>query len=337
LPDELRPIIQTEFTREFALSVPIVQAPMGGAAGPRLVAAAADAGALAILPIWFGTPTAARDAINQTRALTRKPFAVNLRADLEQSDHIAVALDAGIETFHFFWGDPASAMAAVRRAGARMLATVSDLDTTKAALDAGAAALMAQSVEAGGHVFGTTPLAKLVPQVVEVAAGVPVAAAGGIVDGNDVATALALGASAAVLGTRLVATDESDAHPAYKQALVDAGDGDTVLSKCFDGFWPDAPHRTLKNSTYRAWSEAGSPSAGSRPGEGDILMRSPIGIDIPRYHAATPTNRMTGDCEGMALYAGLGVGRIKSIRPLRSVIDEIVTIAAARLDRTSGG
>jgi NAD(P)H-dependent flavin oxidoreductase YrpB (nitropropane dioxygenase family) len=139
-----------------------------------------------------------------------------------------------------------------------------------------------------------------------------------------------------VLGTRLVATDESDAHPAYKKALLDAKDGDTVLSKCFDGFWPDAPHRTLNNSTYRAWNEAGCPRAGSRPGEGDILMRSPIGIDIPRYHAATATNRMSGDCEGMALYAGTGVGRIKSVLPLRHVIDEIVTSAAAQLAKTRG-
>lgn len=307
---------------------------MGGAAGPRLVSAAADVGALAILPVWFVTPAAMSDIINQTRALTDRPFAVNLRADLRQSDHISAALDAGITTIHLFWGDPAPAMAPIRRAGTRMIATVSDLDTAKAALDAGAAALIAQGVEAGGHVFGTTPLAELLPQVINAAADIPVAAAGGIVDGNDVANALSSGASAAVLGTRLVATDESDAHPAYKQALVDAEDGDTVLSKCFDGFWPDAPHRTLKNSTYRAWSEAGSPSAGSRPGEGDILMRSPIGIDIPRYHAATPTNRMAGDCEGMALYAGMGVGRIKSIRPLCNVIDEIVTVATKRLATT---
>jgi nitronate monooxygenase len=337
LPNTSSLALQTEFTRRFALSLPIVQAPMGGAAGPKLIAAAADAGALAILPIWFGTPAAASDVIGLTRALTDKPFAVNLRADLKQDDHIAAALDAGITTFHFFWGDPAPAMPRIRRAGARMIATVSDLETARAALDAGAFALIAQGVEAGGHVHGTTPIAELVPQVVAAAADVPVAAAGGIVDGADVADVLALGASAAVLGTRLVATDESDAHPDYKQSLLDAGDGETVLSKCFDGFWPDAPHRTLINSTYRAWSEAGCPRPGSRPGEGDILMRSPIGMDIPRYHAATPTNRMAGDCEGMALYAGMGVGRIKSIRPLRSVIDEIVATAAARLAKTAGG
>ena len=331
MPGKLSLTLQTEFTRRFALSVPIVQAPMGGAAGPRLVAASANAGALAILPIWFGTPAAASNVINQTRALTDRPFAVNLRADLKQDDLILAALDAGIATIHLFWGDPASSMAPIRRAGGRMIATVSDLDTAKAALDAGAAALIAQGMEAGGHVFGTTPLAKLLPQVVEAADGIPVAAAGGIADGDGVADAFSLGASAAVLGTRLVATDESDAHPAYKEALVGAEDGATVLSKCFDGFWPDAPHRTLKNSTYRAWSDAGCPRPGFRPGEGDILMRSPVGVDIPRYHAASPTNRMAGDCEGMALYAGTGVGRIKSVLPLRSVIDEIVTAAAARL------
>jgi NAD(P)H-dependent flavin oxidoreductase YrpB (nitropropane dioxygenase family) len=310
---------------------------MGGAAGPRLVAAAADAGALAILPLWFATPAVATEIIDKTSTLTNKPFAVNLRADLRQDDLIAAALDAGILTFHLFWGDPASSMPAIRRAGARMIATVSDLETTKAALDAGADALIAQGVEAGGHVFGTMPLAELIPRVVEVAAGIPVAAAGGIVDGADVATVFELGATAGVLGTRLVATEESDAHPAYMQALLDAGDGDTVMSECFDGFWPNAPHRTLKNSTYRAWREAGFPSAGRRPGEGDILMRSPVGTDIPRYHAATPTNRMSGDCEAMALYAGKGVGRIRDIRPMRSVIEEIVMDAAARLSKKRGG
>ena len=267
---------------------------MGGVAGPKLVAAAANAGALAILPIWFGTPATAAEVIDKTSKLTSRPFAVNLRADLKQDDLIAAALDAGAD------------------------------------------ALIAQGMEAGGHVFGTTPLAELIPSVVEAAAGVPVAAAGGIVDGVDVATAFKLGATAAVLGTRLVVTDESDAHPAYIEALLDADDGDTVLSKCFDGFWPNAPHRTLNNSTYRAWSEAGFPSAGQRPGEGDILMRSPVGTDIPRYHAATPTNRMSGDCEAMALYAGKGVGRIKTICSTQSVIDEIVMDAAAWLTKTRG-
>lgn len=277
------------FTAKFDLSVPIVQAPMGGVAGPKLVAAAANAGALAILPIWFGTADAAKDVINNTRALTRKPFAVNLRADLRQHDLISIAIDEGVSLFHLFWGDPAPSMPAIRRAGGKMIATVSDMETTKAALDAGAHALIAQGVEAGGHVYGTTPLKELIPLVVEMAAGIPVAAAGGIVDADDVVRAFGLGASAAVLGTCLVVTEESEAHVDYKRALIEAHSGDTVLSKCFDGFWPNAPHRTLKNSTYRMWNNANFPDAGTRPGEGDVLMRIPgvMGyLDITRRHQA---------------------------------------------------
>ena len=323
--------LQNDFTRAFALTVPIVQAPMGGAAGPKLVAAAANAGALAILPIWFGTLTAAADAIVRTRALTPMPFAVNLRADLVQTDLISAAIENGVSLIHLFWGDPAASMPAIRRGGARMIATVSDRDTARAALDSGAVALIAQGVEAGGHVFGTTPLAELLPQIVAEAAGVPVAAAGGLCDADDVVRALRLGASAAVLGTRLVASEESEAHADYKRALVEARDGQTVLSKCFDGFWPNAPHRTLKNSTFQAWQAAGRSAAGARPGEGDIVMRAAGAFDIPRYHAATPTTRMIGDCEAMALYAGTGIAKVTGIRAAGPLIEEIAAGVAERV------
>jgi NAD(P)H-dependent flavin oxidoreductase YrpB (nitropropane dioxygenase family) len=322
----------TSFMRAFHLTVPIVLAPMGGVAGPRLVAAAANAGALAILPIWFGSPAAATNAIARTRALTKKSFAVNLRADLAQHDLIAAAIDGGVSIIHLFWGDPAPSMPAIRRAGVRMIATVSDSDTTKAALDAGAVALIAQGVEAGGHVFGTTALAILIPRVFTEAAGtVPVAAAGGIMDADDVVRVLKLGASAAVLGTRLVATEESEAHADYKRALINARAGDTVLSTCFDGFWPNAAHRTLKNSTFRAWDGAGRPPAGARPGEGDIVMRIAGVVEVPRYHATTPTESMNGDCEPMALYAGTGVGNVMDIRPAGDVIKEIAIGVGAKL------
>lgn len=325
--------LPSSFSAKFDLSFPIVQAPMGGIAGPKLVAAAANAGALAILPIWFGTADAAKDAINGTRTLTSRPFAVNLRADLRQQDLISIAIDAGVSLFHLFWGDPAPSMPAIRRAGRKMIATVSDMETTKAALDAGADALIAQGVEAGGHVYGTTPLKELIPTVVELAGGIPVAAAGGIVDADDVVRAFGLGASAAVLGTCLVVTEESEAHADYKRALLEAHAGDTVLSKCFDGFWPNAPHRTLKNSTYRMWSNAGYPDAGRRPGEDDFVMRIPGVMEIPRYHAATPSAHMSGDCEAMALYAGTGVGRIANIQSAEALIKDLVAAAAARVPR----
>jgi NAD(P)H-dependent flavin oxidoreductase YrpB (nitropropane dioxygenase family) len=315
----------TAFTRAFGLTVPIVQGPMGGVSSPRFVASAAQAGALGMLPIWYLPPDAAKATVAQTRALTGKPFAVNIRADLELHDLIAIATDGGVDIVHLFWGDPARSMPTVRKAGARMIATVSDADTTKAALDAGADGLIAQGVEAGGHVFGSTPLMDLLAEVVALAAGVPVAAAGGLADADDIARVFELGASAAVLGTRLLVTDESDAHSAYKQALIDARPGDTVRTLCFDGGWPDAPHRVLRNSTLSAWEAAGRPQPGARPGEGDVVAQAPGGPAYARYHCMTPHEGAVGDIEAMSLYAGTGVGKVAMRQSMRAAIDEIMS------------
>lgn len=321
-------VIDTAFTRALGVPFPIVQAPMGGAAGPRLVAAVAEAGALGVLPIWSMSPRAAAEAIEATRAMTGARFAVNLRADLAMHDHIAAAADRGVDLVHLFWGDPAASAATVRRCGAALIVTVSDADTTKAALDAGAAALLAQGVEAGGHVFGTTPLADLVQLVADLAGPVPVIAAGGLSGAEDALEAFRLGASAVAYGTRFLATEESDAHPDYKAAVLAADEGQTVHTLCFDGWWPDAPHRVLRNSTFIRWEAAGRPPPGARPGEGDAVLRTPRGDPIPRYHAALPQVGMTGDCEAAALYAGAGVGRIGDIVSAAGFIRAV----AAQLD-----
>ena len=317
-------LADTAFARAFGMRVPIVQAPMGMAAGPRLVGAAAEAGALGVLPIWFAPIGVAVEMIRATQALTSRPFAVNIRADLEMHDMIAAATDLGVGIVHLFWGDPAASMGAIRKGGARMIATVSDAQTTRRALDAGAEGLIAQGVEAGGHVLGTTPLADLLPLVAEMAGDVPVAAAGGLCDAQAIARTFALGASAAVLGTRFVAAEESEAHPAYWQALIAARAEDTVRTLCFDGGWPDAPHRVLRNSTFRAWELAGSPAPGARPGEGDIVMRDGVGTTYRRYNCSPPHMTMTGDLEAATLYAGMGVGAITDVRPIGVLIDEIM-------------
>ena len=314
----------TAFTRAFGMAVPIVQAPMGMAAGPRLVAAAAEAGALGVLPIWFGPVHVALEMIRATQALTNRPFAVNVRADLGMDDMIAAATDLGVGVVHLFWGDPGASMGAIRRGGARMIATVSDRETTRQALDAGAAGLIAQGVEAGGHVLGSTPLKDLLPLVVEMAGDIPVAAAGGLSDAEDIAEVFALGASAAVMGTRFVAAEESEAHPAYRPALINARAQDTVRTFCFDGGWRDAPHRVLRNSTFRAWERAGSPPRGERPGEGDIVMRDASGAAFARYNCTPPHMTMDGDLEAATLYAGMGVDKITDVRSVAALIDEIM-------------
>jgi NAD(P)H-dependent flavin oxidoreductase YrpB (nitropropane dioxygenase family) len=311
------------FTRQFELDWPIVQAPMGGVAGPELAAAVANAGGLGMLPVWTMPPADGAEAIRVTRALTSGSFGVNVRADLVQLDVIGAAIDAGASIVHLFWGDPTPCVPPIRAAGARMMVTVGDPEIARVALDAGAQVLVAQGVEAGGHVFGTTPLRALLDAVVPLAGEVPVLAAGGLTDAEDVADVMSRGAAGAVLGTRFVATEESNAHADYKRLLIEAGGGDaTVLSECFEIGWSGAPHRHLKNGTFSAWEAAGAPEPGQRPGEGDIVLRAG-GSEIPRYSVMPPQRGMSGDIADAVLYAGTGVGKIRDCPTAAEVLSRL--------------
>src|SRR5262249_53920092 len=132
---------------------------------------------------------------------------------------LPVALEAGVRTITFSWGPPASEVGLVRSFGAKLGIQVAAVDDARRALDLGADFLICQGVEAGGHVQATRSLRELLPQVVSAAGGAPVVAAGGMGDGLAVARALSCGASAALLGTRFVATRESVAHDLYKNRL----------------------------------------------------------------------------------------------------------------------
>lgn len=313
------------FTREFALDVPIVQGAMGGVAGPELVAAVCNAGGLGVLPVWMLEPHLVGQAVRATQALTGRSFAVNIRADLVQVDHIRAAIDAGASIVHLFWGDPSASMAPIDEAGVPMICTVGDAEAARIAVDAGASALIAQGVEAGGHVLGETPLEVLLGSILPVAEGVPVVAAGGLVDASDVARVMALGASGALLGTRFALTVEAEAHDDYKRALLEAGADSTVRSECFDVGWPEAPHRHLKNDTYIAWDEAGRPRSGHRPGEHEAVLRMG-GEALPRYSVVPALRGMTGDVRASALYAGTGVGRITDCPSVRELVTDLASM-----------
>lgn len=127
---------------------------------------------------------------------------------------------------------------------------VTSKESAKAALDLGADYLVCQGTEAGGHVQATRGLYEALPKVLEEAKEKPVVASGGIGNGECIRKALLAGASAAMLGTRFVATLESNGHPAHKQAILAAHAEDTALSVCFQDGWP-ATHRALRNRTLR--------------------------------------------------------------------------------------
>jgi len=307
---------------EFGLDVPLVQGPMGGVAGPPLVAAVANAGALAMLPIWLEPVETAVAAVRDTASMTQGAFAVNLRADMVQRDHIAASIEAGVSIIHLFWGDPGPSMSAITDPSVKMIATVASEDGARRALDAGASALIAQGVEAGGHVLSDIPLVDLLASVLDVAEDVPVIAAGGCADAEGVARLMDRGAAGILMGTRFVACEESEAHDVYKRALMEAGDDDTARSLCFDVMWSDAPHRTLVNSTYRQWDALGQPPMGQRPGEEDIVLHA-AGQDIPRYHAMPPIRGMTGDLLAGAMYAGTGAGKIADCPTAAQIVERL--------------
>lgn len=333
------PAVQ-QFLQQFELRTPLVQGPLGGISGPALVAAAGNAGALGILPIWSLPPKRVADSIAATQALTRHRFAVNVRADLKQREHIGIALDCGVTDFHLFWGDAEPSMAPLRRAGATVLVTVSDGDSTRAALDAGASVLIAQGVEAGGHVRSETPLASLLAQAIDLAgsedqAPVLVLAAGGCATAADINAQLDAGAAGVLLGTRFAASIEADAHPEYQRALLNAGSNDTVRSQCFDDGWSNAPHRTLINDTWRRWQAAGAPGKGHRPGEADAIMHSKAGRPVYRYSMNPPMQGMTGAVTDAAMYAGTSAARLNQILPAAQIIRELYPAGSLNPDFVS--
>jgi NAD(P)H-dependent flavin oxidoreductase YrpB (nitropropane dioxygenase family) len=142
-----------------------------------------------------------------------------------------------------------------------------------------------------------------------------------------------LGAQAAWLGTRFVAATEAGSHADYRGRLVAASSGDAVHTTCFDGGWPNAPHRVLRNSTLDAWEAAHRPGAPDRPGEGATIASYGGGIDIPRYNAQLPLAGISGELSEMANYAGQSVGLVRDIRPAATIVEAIAAEAEEALRR----
>ncbi|MGA4879127.1 NAD(P)H-dependent flavin oxidoreductase [Streptomyces lydicamycinicus] len=325
--------LTTPVCRQLGIEVPVVQAPIGSAATPELAAAVAEAGGLGTLALtWVSEPEAVR-RIRQVRRLTSRPFAVNLVLDFPVEELVEVCLAESVPVISTFWGDPSAVSARVRPAGAVHLHTVGSVAEAERAVAAGVDVIVAQGCEAGGHVRGEVSTMALVPAVVDAVHPVPVIAAGGIADGRGLAAVLALGAQAGWLGTRFLTACEAATHEVYRQAVIGAAPQDAVHTWCFDGGWPDAPHRALRNSTLSAWEAAGRPTAPDRPGEGAVVARSADGRTWARYQDMVPVPGMSGDLEALALYAGQSAGLVHDIAPAGRIVADIATRAAALMGR----
>ncbi|MEO8450310.1 MAG: nitronate monooxygenase [Gemmatimonadota bacterium] len=315
------------------IDVPIIQAPIGSASCPELVAAVAEAGGLGLLAASWLTPDQLRSSIRRTRTLTSRPFGVNLVLAWPQEDRLRIALDEGVGIVSFAWGDPEPYLARVRSGKGRVLHSVGSAEEARAAGRAGVDAIVAQGWEAGGHVRGDVALSVLVPAVCDAVGSLPVIAAGGVADGRGLVSALALGAQAVWMGTRFLASTEARVHPIYQEHLIAAVETSTAHTLLFDGGWPDAPHRTLRNSTVRLWEQAGRPLPPNRPGEGDAIAGGPDGAIVLRYDDTIPVTGSSGDVEALAMYAGQTAGLIHEVLPAAEIIRRTIREAGEVLGR----
>ncbi|MBR8333961.1 nitronate monooxygenase [Burkholderia ambifaria] len=309
---------------------PIVLAGMGGVARAELASAVSAAGGFGFLGMVREPVALIRREVEQVRAATDRPFGVNLIPASTPPELLDAQLDACIAlrvpVVALFWDVMPGVVRRLRDAGVRVVHQVGSLDDARAAEAAGAQALIVQGHEAGGHVRGDRPLAELLPDVVR-ATRLPVLAAGGIVDGADVAAAMALGAQGAVMGTAFIATHESFAHVYHQQRIVDARDGDTLLTDIFHINWPrGARVRVLPSSVTRG--ERGDPFGDER-----VVIGDEEGRPIYLFSTDSPLRTMTGDFEAMALYAGTGAGRIGAIESAGDVLRRIVLDAAAIVEK----
>lgn len=323
--------LRTRLTERLAITYPVVQAPIGSASSAELAAAVSEAGGLGSLSITWRADDEIRRILRHVADRTARPIAANVVLVWPPEVKIALALEAGISAVWTFWGDPAPYVDAIHRGGALAIHTAGSRREAEAAAAAGVDVLVLQGVESGGHVRGVVGSRELLADVRRGLPDVPIAVAGGIADGADLARALADGADGAVLGTRFLCTPEADAADVYRRAVLDAREGDTLLTGLFDKGWPSAPHRVLRNSTVRAWEAAGRPEPGGRPGEHDCIAVDARGTGIERYSDTIPTRRVSGELEALALYAGESSARIFDVLPAAEIVERLVREADAAL------
>jgi len=320
-------MLHTRICDLLGIRYPIFCAPMGFITGPELAAAVSNAGGMGILAAGADPPVLLRRKIRALRRRTDRPFGVNVvvstvRMPRPVAEMVAVCVEERIDVLSLFGGDPAPYVAQAHAAGIKVFEQVGSVEAARRSLAAGVDVLIVQGSEAGGQLCGHCSLAALLPRVVDAAGGIPVLAAGGIAEGRGVAAALALGADGAVLGTRFIATPESEAHPIYKRRLLEATETETTSLFSWD--WPDSSHRVLRTAFVEA-------NRGVKPRlDEPIVGETMIGdqrLPLPRFVSLPPTIHTTGDIDAMAMYAGEGVAMVNRIQPADEIVRELVATA----------
>ncbi|WP_406127827.1 NAD(P)H-dependent flavin oxidoreductase [Streptomyces sp. NBC_00989] len=244
--------METALTRLVGVRHPIVQTGMGWVAGPRLVSATANAGALGVLASATMTTDRLRDAIREVKSRTREPFGVNLRADAtDAGDRVRIMIEEGVRVASFALAPSAELIAELKEAGVVVIPSIGARRHAEKVAAWGADAVIVQGGEGGGHT-GEVATTVLLPQVVD-AVDIPVVAAGGFFDGRGLVAALAYGAAGVAMGTRFLLTSDSTVPDAVKAAYLAATVKDVTVTRAVDGM----PHRMLRTELVDALENSG--------------------------------------------------------------------------------
>jgi NAD(P)H-dependent flavin oxidoreductase YrpB (nitropropane dioxygenase family) len=244
--------MRTPLTELVGVRHPIVQTGMGWVAGPRLVSATAEAGALGILASATMTVEQLRAAVREVKSRTQAPFGVNLRADAgDARDRVRIIIDEGVRVASFALAPSKELIAELKDAGVVVVPSVGARRHAEKVAAWGADAVIVQGGEGGGHT-GDVATTVLLPQVVD-AVGIPVIAAGGFHDGRGLVAALAYGAAGIAMGTRFLLTSDSTVPDAVKARYLAAGVKDVTVTTAVDGL----PHRMLRTEMVAELENAG--------------------------------------------------------------------------------
>ncbi|WP_433384710.1 NAD(P)H-dependent flavin oxidoreductase [Actinoplanes sp. CA-142083] len=305
------------------IEAPIIGAPFGPWDSVELAAAICAAGGLGSLGTAVRPVPDLQRQWARLRELTDRPFAINHVTRPFDESAFAATLAARPAAISFHLGDPGDLVARAHDAGIRWIQQVMDVEQARQAVRRRVDVIVAQGGEAGGH-SGFIGTMVLVPQVVDVAGDIPVAAAGGIADGRGLAAALALGAQGVAMGTRFLATPEMRISPAWKRMIVEADAGDAVQAEELEVLLPpyNRPHypalgRVLRTPFLDEWSGRPAELADRAAELAPVLVREVLGGGGHEY----------------VPFAGQSVGLIHEVRPAGDIVRETVRDATPRAVR----
>lgn len=301
--------MKTKVTELLQIEYPIIQGGMAWVAEHHLAAAVSEAGGFGLIGAASAPPEIVREEIRKAKELTDKPFGVNIMLLNLNADEVAkIVVEEGIQAVTTGAGNPEKYMPMWKEAGVKVIPVVASVAMAKRMERYGADAVVAEGMEAGGHIGNQTTMA-LIPQIVD-AVNIPVIAAGGIGDGRGVAASFMLGAEGVQMGTRFVVADESIVHDNYKDRIVKAKDIDSVVTGQSTGH----PVRCLRNQMTK-----------------EYIKKEQEGVPFEELERMTLGSLrkavMDGDILNGTVMAGQIAGLVSKRQSCKEILQEIMTEA----------